>query len=154
MGFDYQGQPDDFWAEHLQPKVYQVCRRSKTERSGTGEYDKFYEKGTYYCACCGGDHAVFSSETKYDSGTGWPSFYAPILDGVITQPDPSDKLRGLFGSPRTEVICSRCLSHLGHLFSDGPDPTGERYCMNSLALVFVKAGESPKRTFTVADLQS
>jgi len=104
----------------------------------------FYEKGTYYCACCGGDHALYSSAAKFDSGTGWPSFWEPISSNSVTlQEDKS----GLFDSaiPRTEVLCSRCGGHLGHVFDDGPkEHTGLRYCMNSPALIFVPEGQKPK----------
>ena len=147
MSIDYKGKPDSFWKQNLKPEVYAICRQKGTEASGSGAYDHFYEKGTYYCACCGGDHAVYSSEAKYDSGTGWPSFWEPITPGSVALKEDRD---GLFGwaHPRTEVVCSRCGGHLGHVFDDGPkEHTGQRYCMNSRALTFVAEGQTPKNSF-------
>ncbi|MDJ0574186.1 MAG: peptide-methionine (R)-S-oxide reductase MsrB [Xenococcaceae cyanobacterium MO_234.B1] len=120
---------DKEWQESLTPEQYRVLRKHGTERAGTSPLDKVYEKGIYKCAGCG--QPLFTSETKYNSGTGWPSFYAPIEGAIETSVD-----RSLF-MVRTEVHCSRCGGHLGHVFSDGPRPTGQRYCMNGVSLNFV-----------------
>jgi peptide-methionine (R)-S-oxide reductase len=118
------------WRAELTPEQYQVCRQKGTERAFSGKYDKHHEHGVYRCAACALD--LYRSEEKYDSGTGWPSFTAPIAaSNVLTKPDNS------FFSNRTEVLCARCGGHLGHVFDDGPKPTGKRYCMNSAALQFV-----------------
>jgi peptide-methionine (R)-S-oxide reductase len=118
------------WKKQLTPEQYHILREKGTERAFSGKYDNFYEHGIYSCAACELD--LFRSEDKYDSGTGWPSFTAPIApENIITKPDNS-----LF-SHRTEVLCRRCGGHLGHVFDDGPKPTGLRYCMNSAALQFV-----------------
>ncbi len=116
------------WKESLTPEQFKVLRKHGTERAGTSPLDKVYDDGTYLCAGCG--QPLFTSETKFDSGTGWPSFYQPLDEAIDTTTD-----RSLFMT-RIEVHCSRCGGHLGHVFNDGPKPTGQRYCMNGVSLKF------------------
>ena len=121
------------WKESLTPEQFNVLRKHGTERAGTSPLDKEYGEGVYKCAAC--DKILFTSETKYNSGTGWPSFYKPIEGAIETSVD-----RTLFMT-RIEVLCSRCGGHLGHVFGDGPKPTGQRYCMNGVSLTFTPKGE-------------
>lgn len=120
---------DEEWRARLSPEAYQVLRHEATERAGTSPLNHEKRAGMFHCAGC--DLPLFSSATKYDSGTGWPSFWEPLENAVRTKPDP-----GIFGD-RVEVHCRRCGGHLGHVFEDGPQPTGLRYCINGVSLAFV-----------------
>jgi peptide-methionine (R)-S-oxide reductase len=125
---------DAEWQKQLTPQQFQVARRAGTEPAFTGEYWDLHEDGVFHCVCCGAP--LFSSDTKFDSGTGWPSFSAPISDeNVDTHNDSS------YGMVRTEVRCKTCDAHLGHVFPDGPRPTGLRYCMNSAAMRFIPVNQ-------------
>lgn len=125
---------DDEWRKRLTPEQYTVLRKHGTERAFTSALNGEKRRGTFHCAACG--TPLYSSETKYDSGTGWPSFFKPIDGAVGTREDRSWLLQ-----TRTEVHCARCGGHLGHVFEDGPEPTGQRYCMNGVAMIFEPAEE-------------
>jgi len=126
---------DAEWKAQLSPESYQVARKHGTERAFSGEYHDSKAKGRYDCICCG--QPLFSSDTKFDSGTGWPSYWAPIDEDAVTE----KKDRSFF-MVRTEVLCSKCDAHLGHVFPDGPAPTGQRYCMNSVSLKLTSKDEN------------
>jgi len=131
--------PDEEWRRELTPEQYEVLRKAGTERAFSGAYWDVHDDGTYHCAACGAP--LFSSDTKFDSGTGWPSFYAALdPEAVELHTDRS------FGMTRTEARCRRCGSHLGHVFPDGPRPTGQRFCMNSASLQLERTADADEST--------
>ena len=134
---DWKAKPDSYWKKVLTPVQYNVTREEGTERAFTGQFWDYKDKGVYTCSNCG--QHLFDSETKYKSGTGWPSFYQPIKPDAV-----GEKKDSKFGMVRVEVHCSRCGAHLGHVFKDGPEPTGLRYCMNSVSLNFLPKSQEKK----------
>lgn len=142
---DKVSRSDQEWRELLTPEQYAVLRRGATERAGTGQYVHVKAAGQYLCAGCGA--ALFDADAKYDSGSGWPSFYAPVDPETIEEHRDFKMI-----VPRTEVRCARCGGHLGHVFGDGPVPTGQRYCINSAALRFARA--TPAATVSESQTES
>jgi peptide-methionine (R)-S-oxide reductase len=138
MTENWRDKPESYWREKLTPEEYAVLREGATEAAGTGALCHVYEPGTYACAACGTE--LFEAGTKYESGTGWPSFFEPIAQERIEEVEDTSH-----GMVRTEARCNVCGSHLGHIFPDGPPPTGKRFCINSAALKFKKAESLPKQ---------
>ncbi|MDB5208537.1 MAG: msrB [Flavisolibacter sp.] len=129
---------DEEWKKILSSEVYQVARQKGTESPWSSPLEKIKDKGTYYCAVCG--NGLFVSDTKFESGCGWPSFYQPVTKGSVIY-----EVDNTYGMKRTEVMCGRCKSHLGHVFDDGPPPTGLRYCINGVVLDFKKAQKAEQK---------